>query len=57
MASIQTFLIISTCFLYLVAAGLFSKAVWLFEDNKVSYISTSLLSALSPLLTHDSGLN
>jgi len=34
MASIQTFLIISTCFLYLVAAGLFSKAVWLFEDNK-----------------------
>jgi high-affinity Fe2+/Pb2+ permease len=57
MASIQTFLIISTCFLYLVAAGLFSKAVWLFEDNKVSYISISLLTALSPLLTHDSGLN
>ncbi|MCJ1408318.1 hypothetical protein MMC19_002393 [Ptychographa xylographoides] len=32
-ASIQTFLIVSTCFLYLVAAGLFSKAVWLFEEN------------------------
>ena len=36
MASIQIFLIASTCFLYLVAAGLFSKAVWLFENNKVS---------------------
>ena len=35
MASIQIFLIISTCFLYLVAAGLFSKAVWDFEINKV----------------------
>jgi high-affinity iron transporter len=35
MASIQTFLIISTCFLYLVAAGLFSKAVWKFEENIV----------------------
>lgn len=35
MASIQVFLIISTCFLYLVAAGLFSKAVWDFENNKV----------------------
>ncbi|MCJ1476145.1 hypothetical protein MMC13_004810 [Lambiella insularis] len=33
MASIQTFLIISSCFLYLVAAGLFSKAVWLLEDS------------------------
>ncbi|MCJ1265119.1 hypothetical protein MMC22_004994 [Lobaria immixta] len=34
MASIQIFLIISTCFLYLVAAGLFSKSVWLFENNE-----------------------
>ncbi|KAF2816498.1 iron permease FTR1 [Mytilinidion resinicola] len=33
--SMQIFLIISTCFLYLVAAGLFSKAVWAFEQNKV----------------------
>lgn len=30
-ARLQIFLIISTCFLYLVAAGLFSKAVWNFE--------------------------
>lgn len=36
MASIQIFLIASTCFLYLVAAGLFSKAVWLFENYQVS---------------------
>ncbi len=35
MASIQGFLIASTCFLYLVAAGLFSRAVWDFEINKV----------------------
>lgn len=34
-APIQTFLIISTCFLYLVAAGLFSKAVWAFQMHKV----------------------
>ncbi|CAF9936322.1 MAG: hypothetical protein ALECFALPRED_006766 [Alectoria fallacina] len=33
-APIQTFLIISTCFLYLVAAGLFSKAVWAFQMHK-----------------------
>ncbi|RVX72633.1 hypothetical protein B0A52_04030 [Exophiala mesophila] len=33
MAPLQVFLIISTCFLYLVAAGLFSKAVWYFEAN------------------------
>lgn len=32
-AKLQIFLIISTCFLYLVAAGLFSKAVWYFENN------------------------
>ncbi|ELR07803.1 hypothetical protein VC83_01091 [Pseudogymnoascus destructans] len=30
-ARLQFFLIISTCFLYLVAAGLFSRAVWFFE--------------------------
>ncbi|KUI59237.1 Plasma membrane iron permease [Cytospora mali] len=30
--SMQIFLIISTCFLYLIAAGLFSKAVWYFEN-------------------------
>jgi len=29
--SLQWFLIISTCFLYIVAAGLFSKGVWNFE--------------------------
>lgn len=34
-APLQIFLIVSTCFLYLVAAGLFSRAVWLFEANKV----------------------
>lgn len=33
MAPLQVFLIISTCFLYLVAAGLFSKAIWYFEAN------------------------
>lgn len=30
-ASLQIFLIISTCFLYLIAAGLFSRSVWNFE--------------------------
>ncbi|KAL8868398.1 MAG: hypothetical protein Q9174_005020 [Haloplaca sp. 1 TL-2023] len=37
-APIHIFLIVSTCFLYLVAAGLFSKGVWFFESgawNKV----------------------
>lgn len=29
--SLQVFLIISTCFLYLIAAGLFSRGVWFFE--------------------------
>ncbi|KAL5352488.1 high-affinity iron permease [Pseudogymnoascus australis] len=33
-ARLQYFLIISTCFLYLVAAGLFSRAVWFFEAQK-----------------------
>ncbi|KAF2757001.1 high-affinity iron transporter FtrA [Pseudovirgaria hyperparasitica] len=31
--SLQIFLIISTCFLYLVAAGLFTRSVWSFENN------------------------
>ena len=31
---IQIFLIISTCFLYLVAAGLFSRGVWDIEMYK-----------------------
>jgi high-affinity iron transporter len=32
-ARLQVFLIVSTCFLYLVAAGLFSKGVWFFENH------------------------
>ncbi|KAF2497205.1 plasma membrane iron permease-like protein [Lophium mytilinum] len=36
--SLQIFLIVSTCFLYLVAAGLFSKAIWFFEQNKWNHI-------------------
>lgn len=32
-ARLQYFLIVSTCFLYLVAAGLFSKGVWALEIN------------------------
>jgi high-affinity iron transporter len=35
-SALQIFLIVSTCFLYLVAAGLFSKAVWFFEAREVS---------------------
>ncbi|KAF2641980.1 plasma membrane iron permease-like protein [Massarina eburnea CBS 473.64] len=31
--SLQLFLVLSTCFLYLVAAGLFSKGVWDLEQN------------------------
>ncbi|KAF2469773.1 plasma membrane iron permease [Lindgomyces ingoldianus] len=31
--SLQIFLIISTCFLYLIAAGLFSKGIWDFEAH------------------------
>lgn len=31
--SLQLFLVISTCFLYLVAAGLFSRGVWSLEQN------------------------
>ncbi|KAI9884849.1 MAG: hypothetical protein M1823_003376 [Watsoniomyces obsoletus] len=37
--SIQIFLIVSTCFLYLVAAGLVSKAVWMFEADKWNKVS------------------
>ena len=33
-ASLQIFLIISTCFLYLVAAGLFSRGVWFFQNRQ-----------------------
>lgn len=32
--SIKAFLVASTCFLYLVAAGLFSRGVWFFEINQ-----------------------
>jgi len=35
MARMQIFLIVSTCFLYLVAAGLFAKGVWSLENNTV----------------------
>ncbi|KAL2213456.1 iron permease FTR1 family protein [Sarocladium strictum] len=33
-AKLQIFLVVSTCFLYIVAAGLFSRAVWYFEQQK-----------------------
>jgi len=33
MAPLQIFLIVSSCFLYLVAAGLFSRGIWFFEAN------------------------
>lgn len=33
-SKLQYFLVVSTCFLYLVSAGLFSKAVWYFEAQK-----------------------
>ena len=33
MAPLQFFLIASTCFLYLVAAGLFSRSIWYFEAD------------------------
>ncbi|KAJ5644108.1 uncharacterized protein N7484_006615 [Penicillium longicatenatum] len=36
--SMQIFLIISTCFLYLVAGGLFSRGVWYFENNAWNHI-------------------
>ena len=34
--SLQIFLVISTCILYLIAAGLFSRGVWFFENYKYS---------------------
>lgn len=34
--SIKWFLIFSTCFLYLIASGLFSRSVWFFEMNEFS---------------------
>lgn len=40
MARMQIFLIVSTCFLYLVAAGLFSKGVWSLEINAVRSCAT-----------------
>ncbi len=33
-ARLQVFLVASTCLLYLVAAGLFSRAVWSFEAQQ-----------------------
>ena len=38
-APLQLFLIVSTCFLYLVAAGLFSRAVWFFEAHNWNKIT------------------
>ncbi|XBW34864.1 hypothetical protein QEN19_000431 [Hanseniaspora menglaensis] len=35
-SSLQIFLIISTCILYLISAGLFSRAAWFFENYKYS---------------------
>ncbi|KAJ5104705.1 hypothetical protein NUU61_002052 [Penicillium alfredii] len=32
-ASLQIFLVVSTCFLYLVSAGLFTRGVWFLENN------------------------
>ncbi|KAK3725379.1 high-affinity iron permease [Vermiconidia calcicola] len=39
MARLQLFLIICTCFLYLVAAGLFSRAVWVLQNYQWSRIT------------------
>ncbi|CAL5870561.1 uncharacterized protein PFLUO_LOCUS4800 [Penicillium psychrofluorescens] len=36
--SLQIFLIISTCFLYLVAGGLFSRGVWYFQNHAWSKV-------------------
>jgi len=38
-ASLQIFLIVSTCFLYLVAAGLFSRGVWSFQTHEWNTIT------------------
>ncbi|KAI0479163.1 iron permease-like protein [Xylariaceae sp. FL0804] len=45
-AKLQYFLIASTCLLYLVAAGLFSRAVWAFESQKWNKIVGSDASEL-----------
>lgn len=50
--SIKTFLIVSTGFLYLVAAGLFSKGVWHLEANDVSSkILSSIFSETNQNIT------
>lgn len=36
--SLQIFLIVSTCFLYLVAGGLFSRGVWYFQNHAWSKV-------------------
>ena len=38
-APLQFFLIASTCFLYLVAAGLFSRAIWYLEQNTWNHLT------------------
>ncbi|KAJ5182915.1 hypothetical protein N7492_000531 [Penicillium capsulatum] len=38
-ASLQIFLIVSTCFLYLVSAGLFSRGVWYLQTNTWNQIT------------------
>lgn len=38
-APLQIFLIVSTCFLYLVAAGLFSRGIWYLEMNTWNHLT------------------
>jgi len=38
LVKIKYFIIISSCVLYLIAAGLFSRGVWLFENYQWSQI-------------------
>jgi len=38
-APLQLFLIASTCFLYLVAAGLFSRSIWYFQQNEWNHLT------------------
>ena len=38
-APLQMFLIVSTCFLYLVAAGLFSRGIWYLENNTWNHLT------------------
>lgn len=51
--SLQIFLIVSTSFLYLVAAGLLSKGVWHLENNEVCSLALPRLSCwvTKPLLS------